>query len=97
MVAVLTALYKVKGVDDVLKWADDYNFWHYPLPSFTLDAPAYSYDESLIWALADQLGLPWSLKKHFPFSTSFAYLGFDWDLASRTVTIGKFKCVKYLA
>jgi hypothetical protein len=92
-----TTLYIEAGVDDLCKWADDFNFWCYPIRSSPSGSFEYSYDESLIWNMAEELGWPWSPKKHFPFSTSFTYLGFEWDLERRTVTIGDAKCAKYLA
>jgi hypothetical protein len=92
----LAALYIANGMNDLLKWADDFNFWRYPVDPSRSNCVSYSYDESLIWKLAEELGLPWSPKKHQPFSAVFSYLGFEWDLEKKTVTIGKAKCTKYL-
>jgi hypothetical protein len=83
-------------MNDLLKWADDFNFWRYPIVLSHSDCFSYSYDELLIWKLAEELGLPWSPKKHQPFNTVFCYLGFEWDLGKKTVTISKAKCKKYL-
>jgi hypothetical protein len=91
-----SAIYVSKGVDDVIKWADDFTFWRYPISISPSGLYNYSYDESLIWRVGEDLGWPWSPKKHFPFSTKFTYLGFEWDLDKKTVTIGKAKCAKYI-
>jgi hypothetical protein len=92
----VSAIYLAKCIDDLLKWVNDFLFCRYPLPSSPTNMPIYSYDESLVWSIAEDLGWPWSPSKHFPFSTSFKYLGFQWDLVARTVTIGSDKCAKYL-
>lgn len=55
------------------------------------------YDEQLIWSTARFLGWPWSLDKHQPFSSSFTYLGFLWNISSRTVELPFDKKIKYLA
>lgn len=76
---------------DTLNWADDFTFWRYPEDGgFVLSEPD-------IYALADTLGWPWSRKKTKPFSNRFAYIGFTWDLALKTVEVTHEKKVKYLA
>lgn len=76
----------------VLNWADDFTFWRYPDPfgRFTL-----SLDD--IECLAARLGLPWSAKKTAPFSSTFTYLGFAWDLDRRWVQLTDKKRCKYVA
>jgi hypothetical protein len=47
--------------------------------------------------VAEFLGWPWSPTKCLPFSSTFPYLGFDWDLAAKTVSIPEKKCLKFLS
>jgi hypothetical protein len=82
----------VPGCLEHLQWADDFMFWCYLISILPSGLYAYSYDENLIRRIGEDLGWPWSLKKHFPFT----YLGFEWDLDNKTVTIGKAKCTKYI-
>lgn len=76
---------------DVLNWADDFIFWRYAAPD-----GSYALDEADIYALAARLGWPWSRKKTKNFSHRFNYLGFTWDLQTRTVEITEEKKGKYL-
>ncbi|KIJ07705.1 hypothetical protein PAXINDRAFT_158345 [Paxillus involutus ATCC 200175] len=89
-------IFKHKGVEDVIHWADDYIFLRYPsFPSLT--GPwSYSYDESLPFSIAQELGWPWASNEHSPFAFTFTYLGFTWDLTNKTVSIPLTKRQKYL-
>jgi hypothetical protein len=42
------ALYIKSGVNDLCKWVDDFNFWHYPIGSSPSDDFEYSYDHLCI-------------------------------------------------
>ena len=53
---------------------------------------AYTYYINLI---SDKLGIPWEPLKTIPFSNSVPYLGFNWNLSSKTVTITAAKKEKY--
>jgi hypothetical protein len=95
----IVVIYKHNGVDAIIKWADDFTFWRFPiLPS--ISGPwHYSYDESLIWRIGEDLGWPWSTKpgKCIPFASSFRYLGFDWDLVTKSVALPDSKREKFLS
>jgi hypothetical protein len=56
----------------------------------------YTYTEQLIWDIATELGWPWSPLKHFLFNTIFMYIGFVWDLDTKTIHIPD-KKTKFLA
>lgn len=75
---------------DCINWADDFTFWRY------LRNGEYDLCEDDIYALADRLGWPWSVKKTRPFSHRFCYLGFTWDLDQKTVEITDEKKRKYV-
>ncbi|EJD42880.1 hypothetical protein AURDEDRAFT_67136, partial [Auricularia subglabra TFB-10046 SS5] len=77
--------------DDCINWADDFTFWRYPLPCGGFDI-----DEQDIYALGDELGWPWSEKKTTPFASQFKYLGFNWNLDTRMVSVTEEKKDKYL-
>jgi hypothetical protein len=56
----ICAIFRFNGVQDVIKWVDDFVFLRYPTNS---TAPwTYSYDASLIDSLAVKLGWPWAPK-----------------------------------
>lgn len=86
-------------VDDLDNWADDFTFWRYPITPSPSGPWLYSYDESLIWNVADTLGWPWSKKpgKCVPFASKFKYVGFEWDLVSKSVSLPDSKREKFLA
>jgi hypothetical protein len=86
------AIFTSHGVGPVLKWADDFTFWRQRLAS----TGQFTYDEHLIWDIAADLGWPWAPEKCLPFSRSFPYLGFIWDLDSKTVALEDRKRIKFL-
>lgn len=71
----LVLILKFAGVDDLMKWVDDYVLFRYPISCCSAGVDTYSYDESLVFSVASDLGWPWSLSKHRPFATSFTCLG----------------------
>ena len=95
----IKTIYIHQKVDDVLNWADDFTFWRFPILPSPSGPWTYSYDESLIWDVANTLGWPWSKKpgKCIPFASSFKYVGFEWDLTQKTVRLPDSKRQKFLA
>jgi hypothetical protein len=49
-----------------------------------------------IYSITDPLGWPWKESKTKPFSSEFKYLGFTWDLSTKTVQIPQQKKLRYL-
>jgi len=60
------------------------------------DAP-FLYSDLDIDHISDHLGIPWESSKTVPFGSVIPYLGFSWDLNTRTVTLPDNKKGKYLA
>lgn len=56
----------------------------------------YTYNFDDIDRLSDQLGIPWELSKDTAFASIAAYIGFEWDLDARTVTLTSKKKAKYI-
>lgn len=90
----IVAIYRHRGVDDVLKWVDDFIFFRYPISQSS--SVTFSYDETLIRHVALDLGWPWSDDKHSPFASTFTYIGFSWSLDARMVELPEKKHYKYL-
>ena len=57
----------------------------------------FTYCDADIDHISTQLGIPWEPTKTIPFSSTVPYLGFDWDLANRTVAVSEKKKAKYRA
>ena len=55
----------------------------------------FTYGDTDIDSISGQLGIPWEPSKTIPFSSTVPYLGFDWNLAERTVAITEKKKAKY--
>ena len=89
-------IFHAKGITSVIKWVDDFVFFRYPLPNSSNGTPQFLYDETQLWNIAKPLGWPWLLKKCFPFATTFAYIGFSWNLITKTVSLPNAKKTKYL-
>ena len=60
------------------------------------DAP-FAYSDKDIDEISTCLGIRWELSKSVPFGTEVPYLGFQWDLRTRTVHLLDEKRTKYLA
>jgi hypothetical protein len=88
-------IFKRHGVQDILKWVDDFVFFRYGQPQHH-GGFSYTYDETLVWALGERLGWPWAPDKHTPFSHIFSYIGFSWDLVAKTIQVPPNKKSKYL-
>lgn len=92
----LCRIFKFKKIEDFLKWVDDFIFFRYPTVSSPTGPWSYTYSEKLIWDIGEELGWPWAPKKHFPFASSFTYIGFHWDIKGKSVSLPESKRVKYL-
>ena len=67
--------------------------FHFPLICYP--DPFFSYNADHIDSLSQAIGLPWHSEKTQGFSSSAVYLGFIWDLDSRTVSLQPSKQLKY--
>lgn len=90
-------IFRFKGVEDLLKWVDDFIFFRYGIRRDKDGKWEYKYTEKIIWDIAAELGWPWSPEKFVAFRQIFVYLGFEWDLRNKTVCLPAAKKAKYLA
>ncbi|KAF7334414.1 putative reverse transcriptase domain protein [Mycena venus] len=91
---LLVLLLKHHSVEDILKWVDDFIFFRY-LKQNPDGSTFFLYDETLFTKLAEELGWLWEMEKHTPFAKKFTYLGFDWRLTTKTVSLPEKKRTKY--
>ena len=89
-----SAILKSKNIGPSKNWVDDFVFFR--LPTSLLPTPVFSYSLTDIYSLAKQLGWPWKESKTRPFASQFKYLGFLWDLDTKTVQIPDSKKQRYL-
>jgi hypothetical protein len=61
------------------------------------DDQQFSYADTDIDELSSRLGIKWQTSKSVPFVAEVPYLGFRWDLHTRTVHLPEEKKAKYLA
>ncbi|PPQ81668.1 hypothetical protein CVT24_002936 [Panaeolus cyanescens] len=90
------AILHSRGISPVLNWVDDFAISVSPIP--TSSEPSnliYPYTTNLIHDIASELGWPWKPSKCTPFSNTFRYLGFLWNISNRTVEIPEDKKQKY--
>jgi hypothetical protein len=90
-----TAILVVNDIGPSKNWVDDFVFFRFPI-SVSLGIPSFSYSLIDIYNLASRLGWPWKESKTRPFAPEFKYLGFVWDLSSKTVQIPNPKKALYL-
>jgi hypothetical protein len=91
----MVAIYQAAGVMAVKKWVDDFAFFRYPQRPDQRES-TYWYSLQEIHEVAQRLGWPWKASKTKDFTRSFRYLGFDWDLETKKVSIPTEKCAKYV-
>jgi hypothetical protein len=91
----MTAILFSKGIGPSKNWVDDFVFFRYPIYNNST-TPSYSYSLSDIYNVALLLGWPWKDSKTSPFAFYFKYVGFLWNLSSKTVQIPDSKKARYL-
>jgi len=73
-----------KKFGPMVKWVDDF---------FVTRLPHQRSTEADFMELTGKYGVPWSIKKLRPFSIVQRYLGYDWDLQKKTVSMPQDKLV----
>jgi hypothetical protein len=92
-----------RGVPEVVKWVDDFDFFRFPSSSVTgADGSItyqYPFDLSYIIDITSPLGIQWHdiSKKGHDFDCVTEYGGFVWDLKEKQVYISDAKRLKYRA
>src|SRR5882724_3394254 len=93
-------LLKFHTIDPAIKWVDDFIFfWSSSEPVLYPFPPVFHYDLSTIHSITEPLGIPWHpiTKKGHDFQSSFTYVGFCWDIPSRSVSLSSEKCLHLLS
>jgi len=75
---MLVDIYKVAGFWPTVKWVDDF---------FVVQQPGQSWTEADFIETTSKIGIPWSSEKTRPLSHVQRYIGFDWNLETRSVSI----------
>lgn len=83
----IVAILLAHGIGPTFKWVDDFLFFRLLHQHYTL---------ATIREITAPLGLPWHTTKCHDFDTCFTYLGFNWDLTTKTVTLPFAKQQKFL-
>ena len=91
------ALLKFHGVEPAIKWVDNFIFFRSPIVSSlgTSSPPSFTFNLKTIKQITDPLSILWHplSKKGHDFQSFFSYVGFKWDIDSKTVTISSKKCL----
>lgn len=85
---MLIAIYGRAGFDLIRKWVDDF---------LVIRRPHQLWTEADFIALTASCGVPWSLEKLRLFASIQRYIGFDWNLEMKTVSIPLEKLTKIRA
>lgn len=90
--------WEVMEVGPVRKWVDDFVIFCFPISGDgSLGTPyAYLYDWKSMLEKIKSLGIPWHETKGQDFDFTFVYLGFYWNIASKTVSLTDKKHLKFL-
>ena len=81
---MLVAIYAALGITLILKWVDDF---------LVIRRPNETWTEEEFMAKTAAIGVPWSKEKMRPFATVQRYIGFDWDLDQKVVSLPTEKIV----
>ena len=80
---MLVALYNSsRKFGPIVKWVDDF---------FVILLPHQSWDEAGFTGYTARFGVPWNSRKLRPLSVVQRYIGFDWNLAERLVSLPEAK------
>ncbi|KAJ2932621.1 hypothetical protein H1R20_g4465, partial [Candolleomyces eurysporus] len=92
--AVLVAIWKVHEVGPFAKWSDDVSSLRSPSSSSgtTEDPFTYAYDRQKAVDIVAPTGIPWHAEK----GQGFAYVGLEWDIEARAVSLSEKKRQKFL-
>ena len=86
-------------VHPVVKWVDDFTIFRFPrLNGPFSDGPFnYAYDLKSVKHMISPLGVPWHPTKGQDFAYNFSYIGFEWDLTTKSVQLSTEKRIKHIA
>src|SRR5882724_12140111 len=99
----LIAIFNAKSIPHVLKWVNDFVFFRVPIHALPSTCSPqhiqYSYGIPTILSITAHLSVPWHPieMKGQDFQSSVTYVGFVWDLDTRSVSLSDKKHKKYLA
>ena len=75
---MLVTIYKQAGFFPIIKWVDDF---------LIIRLPGNAWSNEDFMDLTTQAGVPWSPTKLRQFALNQRYIGFDWDLPSKSVSL----------
>jgi hypothetical protein len=75
---MLVSIYAAHGFGPIRKWVDDF---------FVVRLPGGSWSEEDFISLTARLGVPWSMTKLRRLAVIQRYIGLDWNLVTRTVSM----------
>jgi hypothetical protein len=84
-----------EGIGPICKYEDDLNVFRYPIPKAD-GSLTFTYDRQAALDLIAPLRVPWHPDKGQDFSTLVIFLGFLWDIATKSVSLAKPKRIKFL-
>lgn len=91
-------IWRSKGVGPFNKWVDDINGFRFPSENGSFPSPhssfLFDYDRASALKLIEHLNIPWHTSKGHDFQPIFDFIGFIWDLATRSVTLSDGKRLK---
>ncbi|KAG8732230.1 hypothetical protein FRC10_001151 [Ceratobasidium sp. 414] len=93
----IAEMYFWQGFGIIHKWVDDFLFIQSPHDGSVDNNTPPHFSIAALYTYALLLGWPWKHAKTHPFAALFRYLGFDWDIPNRSMSIPDPKRKKYLA
>ncbi len=85
-----------RGVEALLKWVDNFNFFQYLKSRKQNRIYEYAYTDEIVWTMAEELKWPWAPMKFKPFDHAFLYIRFFWNVTKKQVLLSKAKKEKYI-
>ena len=87
------------GIHPVVKWVDNFVFFREPSTSAQPLPYVFPYDLANVFSVTKPLGISWHSisKKGQDFAPHFDYVGFSWNITTRSVTVPDEKRLRAIA
>lgn len=95
MADAIVDILAANGISPIPKWVDDFAPFRFPLPGSVSPPFQYAYGLSELKDSVASLNIPWHETKWQDFDFTFRYVGFDWCIPDKLVSLPEEKRIKY--
>jgi hypothetical protein len=94
-------IWEAEGILPIMKYEDDLCIFRFPVAQGPFSGGPnssyyFAYDRTSALEIIQDLNIPWHPEKGQDFDSTFSYIGFLWNIDSRTVSLSEEKRLKFL-